>query len=174
MQNLITRQRFVGRMIPNTQQTRRTIIHVNNRQRLRIFCCLFPSLVWIRVTTFELQRCRERCVKVAFVRRPYRFNILTLDSKRRYSIPFFSLFRCAYLLLVSLASKNRVLYSEGRVYKKEPELAASTQSTTLHSTGKTSVKKGASKTKSATATHVDSKPLLFFPLNYCCTYWWTK
>ena len=37
----------------------------------------------------------------------------------------------AYLLLASLASKNRVLYSEGRAYKREPELAASPQSTAL-------------------------------------------
>ncbi len=40
--------------------------------------------------------------------------------------------KCAYILLALLASKNRVLYSEGRVYKREPELAASPQSTTLH------------------------------------------
>ncbi len=59
------------------------------------------------------------------------------------------------LLLASLASKNRVLYSEGRAYKREPELAASPQSTTLHSTGNTSVKNGVSRTKSATATHVE-------------------
>jgi hypothetical protein len=50
--------------------------------------------------------------------------------------------KCAYLLLASLASKNCVLYSEGIVYKREPELAASPQSTTLHSTGNTYVKKG--------------------------------
>jgi hypothetical protein len=63
--------------------------------------------------------------------------------------------KCAYLLLASLESKNRVLYSEGRAYKREPELAASPQSTTLHSTGNTSVKNGVSRTKSATATHVE-------------------
>jgi hypothetical protein len=63
--------------------------------------------------------------------------------------------KCAYLLLASLASKNRVLYSEGRVYKREPKLAASPQLTTLHSTGNTSVKKGVSRTKSSTATHVE-------------------
>ncbi len=61
----------------------------------------------------------------------------------------------ANLLLASLASKNRVLCCEGRVYKREPELAASPQSTTLHSTGNTSVKKGVSRTKSATARHVE-------------------
>jgi hypothetical protein len=61
--------------------------------------------------------------------------------------------KCAYLLLASLASKNHVLYSEGRAYKREPELAASPQSTTLNSTGNTSVKNGVSRTKSATATH---------------------
>ncbi len=61
--------------------------------------------------------------------------------------------KCAYLLLVLLASKNHVLYSEGRVYKREPELAASPQSTTLHATG--NVKKGVSRTKSATEIHVE-------------------
>jgi hypothetical protein len=66
-----------------------------------------------------------------------------------------ALTKCAYLLLASLASKNRVLYSEGRAYKREPELAASPQSTTLHSTGNTSVKNGVSRTKSATATHME-------------------
>jgi hypothetical protein len=64
-----------------------------------------------------------------------------------------ALTKCAYLLLASLASKNRVLYSEGRAYKRKPELAASPHSTTLHSTGNTSVKNGVSRTKSATATH---------------------
>jgi hypothetical protein len=67
----------------------------------------------------------------------------------------FALTKCAYLLLASLASKNHVLYSEGRAYKREPELAASPQSTTLHSTGNTSVKNGVSRTKSATATHME-------------------
>ncbi len=66
-----------------------------------------------------------------------------------------ALTKCAYLLLASLAIKNCVLYSEGRAYKREPELAASHQSTTLHSTGNTSVKNGVSRTKSATATHVE-------------------
>jgi hypothetical protein len=66
-----------------------------------------------------------------------------------------ALTKCAYLLLALLASKNPVLYSEGRAYKREPELAASPQSTTLHSIGNTSVKNGVSRTKSATATHVE-------------------
>ncbi len=66
-----------------------------------------------------------------------------------------ALTKCAYLLLALLASKNCVLYSEGRVYKREPELEASPQSTTLHSTGNTSVKKGVSRTKSASATQVE-------------------
>jgi hypothetical protein len=38
-----------------------------------------------------------------------------------------ALTKSAYLLLASLASKNRALYSEGLVYKREPELAASPQ-----------------------------------------------
>ncbi len=66
-----------------------------------------------------------------------------------------ALTKCAYLLLASLASKNRVLYSGGRAYKREPELAASPQSTTLHSTGNTSVKNGVSRMKSATAAHLE-------------------
>jgi hypothetical protein len=57
--------------------------------------------------------------------------------------------------LASLARKNHVLYSEGRAYKREPELAASPQSTTLHSTGNTSEKNGVTRTKLATATHVE-------------------
>ncbi len=58
-------------------------------------------------------------------------------------IPFLLLIalkNCAHLLSASLASKNRVLYCEDRVYKRTPELAASPQSTTLHSTGNISVK----------------------------------
>ncbi len=76
----------------------------------------------------------------------------------KIDIPFLLLIastKCAYLLLASLASKNRVLYSEGRTYKREPELAASPQLTALHSTGNTSLKNGVSRTKSATATHVE-------------------
>jgi hypothetical protein len=76
----------------------------------------------------------------------------------KIDIPFLlliALTKCAYLLLASLASKNRVLYSEGRACKREPELAASPQSTTLHSTGNTSVKNGVSRTRSATATHME-------------------
>jgi len=76
----------------------------------------------------------------------------------KIDIPLFlliALTKCSSLLLVSLASKNCVLYSKGRACKRAPELAASPQSTTLHSTGNTSVKKGVSRTKSATATHVE-------------------
>jgi hypothetical protein len=62
---------------------------------------------------------------------------------------------CAYLLLALLASKNRILYSEGRAFKREPKPAASPQSPILHSTGNTSVKNGVTRTKSATATHVE-------------------
>jgi hypothetical protein len=36
-----------------------------------------------------------------------------------------ALTKSAYLLLASLASKNRVLYSESRAFKREPELAVS-------------------------------------------------
>ncbi len=47
---------------------------------------------------------------------------------------------CAHLLSVCLASKNGVLCSEGRAYKRAPEQGAGPQSTALHSTGNTSVK----------------------------------
>jgi hypothetical protein len=62
--------------------------------------------------------------------------------------------KCAISFGVS-GKQNHILYSEGRVYKREPELAASPQSTTKHSTGNSSVKKGVSRTKLATATHVE-------------------
>ncbi len=57
-------------------------------------------------------------------------------------IPFLlliALANCAHLLLraLCLASKNGVLYSEGRAYKRAPELVASPQSTALHSAGNT-------------------------------------
>ncbi len=82
-------------------------------------------------------------------------NISTPFFTRRYCRYSFSSPYCADLLLASLASKNRVLYSEGRVYKRTPELAASPQLTALHSTGNTSVKNSVTRTKSATATHVE-------------------
>ncbi len=74
----------------------------------------------------------------------------------KIGIPFLllnSLTNCAHILLASLASKNRDLYSEGSVYKRTSELAASPQSTALHSTGNTSVKNSVTRMKSATATH---------------------
>ena len=58
-------------------------------------------------------------------------------------IPFLlliALTNCAHLLSTCLESKNGVLYSEGRAYKRAPEQVASPQSTALHSTGNTSVK----------------------------------
>jgi hypothetical protein len=73
-------------------------------------------------------------------------------------IPFLlliALTNCAHLLSACLASKNGVLYSEGRVYKRAPELVASPQSTALHSTGNTSVKNSVTRTKSATTAHVE-------------------
>ncbi len=76
-----------------------------------------------------------------------------------------ALTKSAYLLSASLASKTRVLYSESKAYKREPKLAASPQSTTLHSTGNTSVKNGITRTKSALLVSL----CYFFPLNYCCT-----
>ncbi len=72
---------------------------------------------------------------------------------------FFSSPYCAdklcHLLSVCLASEKDVLYSEGKVYKKAPELVASPQSTALHSTGNTSVKNSVTRTKLTTTAHVE-------------------
>jgi hypothetical protein len=76
----------------------------------------------------------------------------------KIGIPFLLLIvltNCANLLSASLASENRILYSEGRVYKKTPELAASPQSTALLSTGNISVKNSVTRKKSATTTHME-------------------
>jgi hypothetical protein len=76
----------------------------------------------------------------------------------KIGIPFLLLIvltNCAHLLSASLASENRILYSEGRVYKRTPELAASPQSTTLLSTGNISVQNSVTRKKSATTTHVE-------------------
>ena len=73
-------------------------------------------------------------------------------------IPFLlliALTNCAHLLSACLASKNSVLYCEGRVYKRAPELVVSPQSTALHSTGNTSVKNSVTRTRSATTAHVE-------------------
>jgi hypothetical protein len=59
---------------------------------------------------------------------------------------------CPHLLFACLASKNGVLYSEGRAYKRAPELGISPQSTALHSTGNTSVKNSVHKN---TTAHVE-------------------
>jgi hypothetical protein len=63
-------------------------------------------------------------------------------------IPFLlliALTNCAHLLSAWLAGKNGVTYSEGRAYKRAPELGASPQSTALHSSGNTSVKNSVNK-----------------------------
>jgi hypothetical protein len=55
-------------------------------------------------------------------------------------IPFLlliALTNCAHLLTTCLASKNGILYSKGRAYKRAPEIVASPQWTALHSTGNT-------------------------------------
>jgi hypothetical protein len=73
-------------------------------------------------------------------------------------IPFLlliALTNCAHLLSAWLASENRALYSDGRVYKRTPELVASPQSTALHFTGNTSVKNSVTRTKLATTAHVE-------------------
>jgi hypothetical protein len=78
--------------------------------------------------------------------------------RAKMCIPFLlliALTNCAYLLSECLASENCVLNSEGRVYKRAPELVASPQSTELHSTGNTSVKNSVTRTKSVTTAHVE-------------------
>ncbi len=88
-------------------------------------------------------------------------------------IPFLLLIaleNCAHLLSTCLASKNGVLYSEGRAYKRTPELVASPQPTTLYSTGKISAEDSVYKNEVGhNSTHGKVSPLIFFPLNYCCT-----
>jgi hypothetical protein len=67
----------------------------------------------------------------------------TANSKPRKPKLFCSfviLTRFAYLLLVAFGKLRRI-YIQQRGYKREPEPAASPQSTTLHSTVNTSVKK---------------------------------
>jgi hypothetical protein len=65
-------------------------------------------------------------------------------------IPFLlliALANCVHLLSKCLASKNGVLHSEDRAYKRAPELVASPQSIALHSTGNTSAEDSAYKNK---------------------------
>ena len=62
-------------------------------------------------------------------------------------------------------SKNGVLYSEGRAYKRAPELVASPQSTALHSTGNTSAEDSVYKNEVGhNSTRGIVSPLLFFRL----------
>jgi hypothetical protein len=88
-------------------------------------------------------------------------------------IPFLlliALANCVHLLYTCLASKNCILYSEGRAYKRAPELVASPQSTALHSTGNTSAEDSVYKNEVGhNTTRGIVSPLLFFLLNYCCT-----
>ena len=62
-------------------------------------------------------------------------------SNKNTFLLLIALTKNAYVLLASLTSKNRVLYSEGRAYKREP--------------ANTSEKNGVTRTKLATATHVE-------------------
>ena len=66
-----------------------------------------------------------------------------------------ALANCAHLLSMCLASKNGILCSEGRGYKRAPELVASPQSTTLHPTGNISAKDSVHKNKVATTAQVE-------------------
>jgi hypothetical protein len=85
-------------------------------------------------------------------------------------IPFLlliALANCAHLLSTCLASENGVLYSEGRAYKRAPELVANPQSTALHSTGNISAEDSVYKNKNKVghnSTHGIVSPVLFFPL----------
>ncbi len=81
-------------------------------------------------------------------------------------IPFLlliALANCAHLFSTCLARKNGVLYSEGRAYKRAPELVASPQSTALHFTGNTSVKNSVLEQSRPQQHTWNSKPLLYFP-----------
>ncbi len=102
-----------------------------------------------------------------------RSNISRYFFHTKMCIPFLlliALTNCVHLLSTCLASKNGVLYSEGRAYKRVPELAASPQSTALHSTGNTSAEDSVNKNEVGhNSTRGIVSSLLFFPLNYCCT-----
>jgi hypothetical protein len=97
-----------------------------------------------------------------------RSNISRCFFHTKMCIPFLlliALANCAHLLSTCLASKNGVLYSEGRAYKTAPELVASPQSTALHSTGDTSAEDSVYKNKVGhNSTRGIVSPLLFFPL----------
>ncbi len=73
-----------------------------------------------------------------------------------------ALANCTHLLSTCLASKNSVLYSEGKAYKRAPELVTSPQSTALHSTG--TVKNSVSKNEVGhNSTRGIVSLFLFFP-----------
>jgi hypothetical protein len=74
-----------------------------------------------------------------------------------FSSPYFVDKLCSSPFCVPGGIKNGVLYSEGRAYKRAPELVASPQSTALHSTGNISAEDSVYKKEVC--------PLLFFPLN---------
>jgi hypothetical protein len=83
-------------------------------------------------------------------------------------IPFLLLIavaNCAHLLSACLAGENGALYSEGRVYKRAPNLVTSPQSTALHPTGNISAEDNVHKNKVGhNSTHGIVSPLLFFRL----------
>ncbi len=83
-------------------------------------------------------------------------------------IPFLLLIavaNCAHLLSTCLAGENGALYSEGRAYKRAPNLVASPQSTALHPTGNISAEDSVHKNKVGyNNTRGIVSPLLFFLL----------
>ncbi len=71
-----------------------------------------------------------------------------------------ALANCVHILSKCLKSKNGVLYSEGRAYKRAPELVASPQLTALHSTGNISAEDSVYKNE---VDMWNSKPFVIFP-----------
>ncbi len=116
---------------------------------------------------------RPKNMWIRWIRIRIRIRILNTGSNisrcfflTKMCIPFLlliSLANCAHPLSTCLASKNGVLYSEGRSYKKAPELVTSPQSTALHSTGNISAEDSVYKNKVGhNSTCGIVSPLLFF------------
>ncbi len=93
-----------------------------------------------------------------------------LSHKDVYSFSLLiGLTNCAHLLSACLASENGVLYSEGRVYKRAPELIASPVDCTPFYRQHLCEEQGTQERSRPQQHTWKRKPLLFFLLNYCCT-----
>ncbi len=100
-------------------------------------------------------------------------NISRCFFHTKMCIPFLLLIavaNCAHLLSMCLAGENGTLYSEGRAYKRAPNLVAIPQSTALHPTGNISAEDSVHKNKVGhNSTHGIVTLCYFSCRNYCCT-----